>query len=163
MRAIQEKLPTPSPIVDDDREAPRGGDNELLELPVSMTSTERTCGDVIQVVHPPDRKGNVAISLNKGEIPPLIRDLREFNDADGPAPYFCACLRLRKLPGSAAYTNSSRVGIWGGLGPSHDGILFVVHRTVGFERFHICSLADESQRQPVISLTNPGGLEGVLI
>ena len=160
MRTIQKKLPTPSPIVDDDREAPGGGDNELLKLLVSMPPAERTCGHVIEVVHPPDRKGYMAISLNKGEIPPPIADLWEINDADGPAPHFCACLRLRKLPGSATHTMSSSVGIWGRLRASHDGILFAIDRAVEIERFHVCSLANESQRQPIISLTNPGGLEG---
>lgn len=49
---------------------------------MSMTSADRTGRYIIEVIYPPDGKGYVAISLNKGEIPPPIGKLREINDAD---------------------------------------------------------------------------------
>ena len=48
-----------------------------------MPATCRSRRHVVEIVDTPDRKGYVAITLDKGKIPPLIRDLRQIENAAG--------------------------------------------------------------------------------
>jgi len=73
---IQIKLLSPSSVVDDDSETARCCDDEFLSYLVGMPAP---CGPgwvIVQVVCSFERKGYVAVSFDKGQVAPGIRDFR---------------------------------------------------------------------------------------
>jgi len=80
MRTIQEELLAFPSVIDDDRETPRRRYYELLERLVSVTATHCAGRHIIEVINTPDRKRNMAIPLDKCEIPAVICDFGKVND-----------------------------------------------------------------------------------
>jgi hypothetical protein len=105
VRSIQEKLPTFSSIVDDNGKTAGCSNDEFLAFFVSMTSTFCACRHIVEVVGTPNRERDVAISFNEGEIPPVICNFREIDDATLHNWHFRGSL-------STAHTSASIAGIF---------------------------------------------------
>jgi hypothetical protein len=79
---IEEELFSPSTVIHNDGEAPRGCDHKLLKLLVGVASTYRSRRHIVKVVGALDGERNVAITFDESEIASLIHNLRKIDDVD---------------------------------------------------------------------------------
>lgn len=68
------------PVVDDDVEAARHGDDELLQPLVRMTAALRATRHVVKVVHALDVEWNMAAALDEGQVATRVVDFGEVDD-----------------------------------------------------------------------------------
>ena len=76
MRPIQVELLPPSSVVYDHSKTARCRDDKFLCHLVGMPAPCGTGWDIVQVVCSFERKGYVAVSFDKGQVAPVIRDFR---------------------------------------------------------------------------------------
>jgi hypothetical protein len=68
------------PIIEYHVETTRHGDDELMEVLVSMTSSLRPAWDIVQIIDPLDIEWYVALTFDEGQISPRFSDFGELNN-----------------------------------------------------------------------------------
>ena len=80
IRAVQVESLLVLPVVHHHVETARHGDEELMALLEGVTGAVRPAGHIVEIEHPLDRKRDVPIVLQKGQIAARILDLRQLNN-----------------------------------------------------------------------------------
>src|SRR5208282_5607779 len=83
MGTVQKILAAFLSIVQDNRKATRCRYDELLGFFVGVPASGGTCRHIIKIVSSLNRKRNVAITLDEGQIPTMIGYFRQVNDTSG--------------------------------------------------------------------------------
>jgi hypothetical protein len=69
------------PIIEMHIQAPRYTDDELVEVVMRMSAPVFATGNIVDIEHALDIEGDMIHPFEEGEVPPMVPNLGEFNQA----------------------------------------------------------------------------------